>query len=94
MGFPFYKKNLYADLKTKYNSEDGMALVSVPCDMTKNVTALHKKLYGEKVYKANSKVKSISKSLLKKKVYTKSGSKYKEIKATYANRNKSLDNKY
>ena len=78
-GFPYYKTGYL--LKTNKEA-GGVAEVIVPCDLSKNVTKLHKSFYAQKKYKLSKTVKRYSKKITKK------------TKLTYKTRTKAIDNKY
>ena len=77
-GFPYYK----AFYSFKSKKEGGESSVYVPCDLTRNVTWMHKNIYKQKSYKASSTVKKYSKKIIKK------------TKKTYSKRAKAFDFKY
>lgn len=78
-GFPYYKKDVL--VKTK-KERLGVSWVVVPCDLKINVAKLHRTLYNQKNYKTTKVTRKYSKKIAKL------------TKATYKNRNKSMDNKY
>ncbi len=92
IGYPIYKSSGYIKLKEEYQT-NGREYVIIPNDTTSNVKELHKKLYGESIYKASKKVRSNNKAIGKASIYDRETGGVKRS-TSYKYRNKNWDRIY